>query len=60
MAPTEQSAPLKQYRVVNEDDLNCDFLVEAVSYEDAVKEALTCLGWFVAIPEDETPDDGWS
>lgn len=57
MAPEQQGTPLKEYRVVNEDDPNHTFLVEASSYEDAAHEALTCLGWFVAVRDDEPPDD---
>lgn len=57
MASGQQGTTIKEYRVVNEDDPNHVFLVEASSYEDAAREALTCLGWFVAVRDDEPPDD---
>ncbi len=57
MASGQQSSSLKEYRVVNEDDPNHVFIVEASSYEDAAHEALTCLGWFVAIRDDESPNE---
>lgn len=56
MASDQQGSSLKEYRVVNEDDPNDVFLVEASSYEDAAHEALTCLGWFVAVRDDEPLD----
>jgi hypothetical protein len=57
MASGQQGTTIKEYRVVNEDDPNHVFLVEASSYEDAAQEALTCLGWFVAVRDGEPPDD---
>lgn len=57
MASGQQSSSLKEYRVVNEDDPNHFFIVEASSYEDAAHEALTCLGWFVAVRDDESPNE---
>lgn len=56
MAQPEQISPLNNYTVVNESDPNDTFEVEASDYHDALQEALTCLGWFVAVREADSTE----